>query len=107
VLPQVLAFFKSAGLEKEIPLIVAGGLSSVDDIRRMQALGASAVQLGTAFAVTEECDADEHFKHVLAQAQPQDMVEFISVAGCRPAPCARPGWTSTCASNPSSRPWPM
>jgi nitronate monooxygenase len=91
VVPQVLAFFKSAGLEKEIPLIVAGGLSSVDDIRRMQALGASAVQLGTAFAVTEECDANEHFKHVLAQARPQDLVEFISVAGL-PARAVRSPW---------------
>ena len=81
VIPQVLAFFKSAGIEREIPLIAAGGISSHADILRLQALGAAAVQLGTAFAVTLECDADPAFKQVLAEAGPQDMVEFISVAG--------------------------
>ena len=40
VLPQVLAFFKSAGIEGRIPLIVAGGIESLDDIRRLQSLGA-------------------------------------------------------------------
>jgi nitronate monooxygenase len=45
------------------------------------ALGASAVQLGTAFAVTEEGDAHPNFKKVLAEAKPEDIVTFISVAG--------------------------
>ncbi|HAJ13794.1 MAG TPA: 2-nitropropane dioxygenase, partial [Comamonadaceae bacterium] len=46
------------GIEREIPLIAAGGISSHEDIERLQNLGASAVQMGTAFAVTQECDAD-------------------------------------------------
>ncbi|MFM1909176.1 MAG: hypothetical protein RLZZ591_2853 [Pseudomonadota bacterium] len=91
VIPQVLAFFKSAGLEREIPLIAAGGVGSREDILRLQGLGASAVQLGTAFAVTQECDADPAFKRVLAQAQPEDMVEFVSVAGL-PARAVRTPW---------------
>lgn len=91
VIPQVLAFFKSAGIEREIPLIAAGGISSREDILRLQALGASAVQLGTAFAVTQECDADPSFKRVLAEAKPEDIVEFISVAGL-PARAVRTPW---------------
>ncbi len=91
VLPEVQAFFKTAGLEGRIPLIAAGGVSSQDDIRRLQGLGASAVQLGTAFAVTTECDASEAFKRVLAEARPQDMVEFTSVAGL-PARAVRTPW---------------
>ena len=91
VIPQVLAFFQSAGIEREIPLIAAGGISSHADILRLQALGAAAVQLGTAFAVTLECDADPAFKQVLAEAGPQDMVEFISVAGL-PARAVRTPW---------------
>jgi len=91
VIPQVLAFFKSAGIEREIPLIAAGGISSHADILRLQALGAAAVQLGTAFAVTLECDADPAFKRVLAEAGQEDMVEFISVAG-RPARAVRTPW---------------
>ena len=91
VIPQVLAFFKAAGIEREIPLIVAGGIGRLEDIVRLQALGASAVQLGTAFAVTQESDADLAFKQVLAQAQPEDLVEFISVAGL-PARAVRTPW---------------
>jgi ribonucleoside-diphosphate reductase alpha chain len=39
------------------------------------------VQLGTPFAVTQECDAHPEFKRVLAEARDEDMVEFTSVAG--------------------------
>ena len=81
VIPQVLALLKSMGLEGQVPLIAAGGIRSYEDVQRLQALGAAAVQLGTAFAVTHECDAHEHFKNVLAKAKPSDIVEFMSVAG--------------------------
>ncbi len=91
VIPQVLEFFRTAGIEREIPLIAAGGINCREDILRLQALGASAVQLGTAFAVTQECDADPAFKQVLADAKPEDLVEFISVAGL-PARAVRTPW---------------
>ncbi|MFP5466924.1 MAG: NAD(P)H-dependent flavin oxidoreductase [Gammaproteobacteria bacterium] len=91
VLPAVRQFLKDAGFERDIPLIAAGGVSSHEDIQRLQGLGATAVQLGTAFAVTEECDADPAFKHVLADARPEDIVEFISVAGL-PARAVRTPW---------------
>lgn len=91
VLPQVQAFFQSAGLERDIPLIVAGGIGSQQELRRWQSMGAAAVQMGTAFAVTEECDADDTFKHILAQARPEDLVEFTSVAGL-PARAVRTPW---------------
>ena len=81
VIPQSLAFLRTAGIEREVPLIAAGGIRSHADIARVQALGAAAVQLGTPFAVTTECDAAEAFKHVLADAKDEDMVEFTSVAG--------------------------
>jgi nitronate monooxygenase len=81
VIPQSLAFLRAAGIEKDIPLIAAGGIRSFEDIARVQALGAAAVQIGTPFAVTLECDAHAEFKRVLAQARDEDMVEFTSVAG--------------------------
>jgi nitronate monooxygenase len=81
VIPESMAFFKSAGLEKEIPLIAAGGIRSLDDIRRVQSLGAAGVQLGTPFAVTSEGDAHPEFKRILAEARDEDMAEFTSVAG--------------------------
>jgi nitronate monooxygenase len=91
VIPEVLTFFKDAGIEGKIPLIAAGGISSLKDIKRLQSLGASAVQLGTAFAVTTEGDADEAFKHVLANAKKDDIVEFLSVAGL-PARAVKTPW---------------
>ena len=80
-IPQALAFLRSAGVEREVPLIAAGGIRSFKDIQRLQALGAAAVQLGTPFAVTLEGDADPEFKRVLAQATDEQMVQFTSVAG--------------------------
>jgi nitronate monooxygenase len=90
-IPQIMATFQQMGVQDEIALIAAGGISSLADIKRLQALGASAVQLGTAFAVTQECDANEGFKQVLAGAQPQDVVEFVSVAGL-PARAVKTPW---------------
>ncbi len=81
VIPESLEFLRKAGIEKEIPLIAAGGIRSHADIVRIQALGGAAVQLGTPFAVTAECDAGEVFKRVLAEARDEDLVEFTSVAG--------------------------
>ena len=91
VLPEVLAFLRSAGLEGRIPLIAAGGIGSLQDILVLQGLGTSAVQLGTAFAVTTECDAHPEFKRILAEAKPEDTVEFTSVAGL-PARAVRTPW---------------
>lgn len=91
VIPQVLEFFKQSGYAQDIPLIAAGGIDCHAEIQRLQALGASGVQLGTAFAVTQECDASATFKRILAQAQPQDIVEFVSVAGL-PARAVRTPW---------------
>jgi nitronate monooxygenase len=81
VIPQVLAFLRAAGVEKSVPLIAAGGVRCYEDIARLQSMGAAAVQLGTPFAVTLEGDADDAFKHVLASAVDEDLVEFTSVAG--------------------------
>ena len=91
VIPQVREFFRQAGYEQDIPLIAAGGIDSHAEIVRLQGLGAAGVQLGTAFAVTEECDASDVFKRILAQARPQDIVEFTSVAGL-PARAVRTPW---------------
>lgn len=82
VLEAVQATFRELGIERErIPLIVGGGVHTHEQVVELLALGASAVQLGTAFAVTEEGDAHPNFKKVLAEALPEDIVTFISVAG--------------------------
>jgi nitronate monooxygenase len=47
---------------KQIPVIVAGGIYSGKDIHKFLKLGASGVQLGTRFVATDECDASMDFK---------------------------------------------
>ncbi|HEX6016724.1 MAG TPA: nitronate monooxygenase family protein [Burkholderiaceae bacterium] len=81
VLPASREFLKSAGIEREVPLIAAGGIRRCEDIAQVQSLGAAGAQLGTPFAVTTEGDASDGFKRVLAQARDDEVVELTSVAG--------------------------
>ena len=82
VLNDCQALFAELGLGKDAPpLILAGGIDTHEKVRHWLGAGASAVQLGTAFAVTQEGDAHDEFKRVLINATPANMVEFISVAG--------------------------
>lgn len=92
VIEGVFDLFRQLGLERErIPLIAAGGIHSHGQVRELLNLGASGVQLGTAFAVTEEGDAHPDFKKVLVEARPEDIVTFMSVAGL-PARAVRTPW---------------
>jgi nitronate monooxygenase len=91
VIPQVLGLLRDIGIDREVPVIAAGGVRRYEDIARLQALGAAAVQLGTPFAVTLECDAHAGFKRVLANACDDDLVEFTSVAGL-PARAVKTPW---------------
>ena len=92
VIPAVLASLRSHGIdEATVPIIPAGGINSPARVRELFALGARGVQLGTAFAVTEEGDAAPEFKAVLANATADDLVEFVSVAGL-PARAVRTPW---------------
>ena len=53
---------------KEVPVIAAGGIFNGKDIVEIMKQGASAVQLGTRFIATEECDASEEFKQAVVDA---------------------------------------
>jgi nitronate monooxygenase len=92
VLEETFSLFKKLGIESErVPLIPAGGIASPAQVRELFALGASAVQVGTPFAVTEESDAHPNFKRVLADANPEDIITFMSVAGL-PARAVKTPW---------------
>ncbi|MFP5382145.1 MAG: NAD(P)H-dependent flavin oxidoreductase [Gammaproteobacteria bacterium] len=92
VLPGIFQVFDELGIARgRIPVIVGGGINSHDKLRAALALGASAVQVGTPFAVTEEGDAHPNFKRVLAEAKPEDIVTFMSVAGL-PARAVNTPW---------------
>ncbi|MCH1878242.1 nitronate monooxygenase family protein [Alcaligenes ammonioxydans] len=92
VLEGCRALFRELGLESErIPLIAAGGIHRPEQLRQLMDWGADGVQMGTAFAVTEEGDAHENFKRVLLDAEAKDIVTFMSVAGL-PARAVRTPW---------------
>ena len=83
VIEETFEVFKKLGLEGEkIPLVLAGGMANFQKIHTaLKEWGASAVQIGTAFAVTHEGDAHINFKKTLAGADTEQVVEFMSVAG--------------------------
>lgn len=92
VLEGVFDLFEELGIARErIPVIVAGGINTHEKFMELLTLGASAVQLGTPFAVTEEGDAHPNFKKVLVEAKPEDIVTFMSVAGL-PARAVKTPW---------------
>jgi nitronate monooxygenase len=82
VLPEIQRVYADIGVSSaEVPLIPAGGINSFEKIKKMFALGAGGVQIGTPFAVTEEADAHINFKKVLIESTPQTTVTFMSAAG--------------------------
>ncbi|OXH83214.1 2-nitropropane dioxygenase, partial [Burkholderia multivorans] len=92
VLDDAAQAIASLGIARDaIPLIVAGGINGHDAVRAALDAGANGVQVGTPFAVTEEGDAHPNFKRVLADAEPDDIVEFVSVTGL-PARAVRTPW---------------
>ena len=94
VIEGIFNLLRDLAIERErIPLIMAGGINSHEQVRKLLALGASAVQIGTPFAITEEGDAHPNFKKVLAEAKPEDIVTFMSVAGL-PARAVLTPWLS-------------
>ncbi len=82
VLEEIRRVFQELGIALgHIPLIPAGGINSFQKLKELFELGAQGAQIGTPFAVTEECDAHPNFKRVLAEATPDRIVTFMSAAG--------------------------
>ncbi len=83
ILPEVVetvkAFEEQYG--KKIPVIAAGGIYDGNDVHRMLELGATAVQMGTRFVTTEECDADIMFKNSYIEAKKEDIQIIKSPVG--------------------------
>jgi nitronate monooxygenase len=67
--------------KKEIPIIAAGGIYSGEDAYSIMNQGASAVQLGTRFVATEECDASDGFKNEFIHARDDDIKIIKSPVG--------------------------
>lgn len=81
--PQVRELTEEVKREhgKEVPVIAAGGILEYEDVQTMFKLGASGVQVGTAFIATQECDADMKFKQALISAREEDITIIKSPVG--------------------------
>jgi len=58
----------------DFPIIAAGGIWDRNDIEKIMDLGADAVQMGTRFIGTHECDASPVLKQVLINAKEEDIL---------------------------------
>lgn len=67
LVPQVVDAVK-------IPVVAAGGIGDGRGLAAALALGACAVQMGTAFIVAEECEVSPAFKEILVMAKETDAV---------------------------------
>ncbi len=70
-----------AKYNKKIPVIAAGGIFNGFDMYKIMKRGASAVQLGTRFVATKECDASDAFKNALISAKEEDIQIIKSPVG--------------------------
>ena len=57
-----------------LPVVCAGGVGDPEQFARMLRLGYAAVQCGTRFIATTECNASEAYKQAIIAAEPEDVV---------------------------------
>lgn len=67
--------------QKEIPVVVAGGIFDRADVEHALALGADGVQLATRFVATQECDASLAYKEAYVNASAEDVAIIKSPVG--------------------------
>lgn len=65
----------------DIPVVVAGGIYSADDVAHVLELGADGVQVASRFVTTEECDADIRYKEAYIKAEKEDIAIVTSPVG--------------------------
>ena len=83
IVPEVVAEVREIEQRqgKRIPVIAGGGIYTGADIYDITSLGADAVQMGTRFVTTEECDASDAFKQTYIHARKEDIEIIQSPVG--------------------------
>ena len=71
----------AAAHETEIPVVMAGGVYTREDMEHYLEMGASGVQMATRFVTTYECDADPAYKQSYIDAKKEDIVIVQSPVG--------------------------
>lgn len=65
----------------QIPVVIAGGITTRQDAEDAFSLGADAIQVASRFVTTEECDADFRFKEMYVKAKEEDVTIVQSPVG--------------------------
>ena len=65
----------------KVPVVVAGGIYTHEDLIHQLELGADGVQVATRFVTTEECDAPLAYKEAYIQAKKEDIIIIKSPVG--------------------------
>jgi nitronate monooxygenase len=65
----------------KIPIVLAGGIATGEQVAAALALGASAVQIGTRFIASTESKVDEAYKKAILNADPEDIVLTKKISG--------------------------
>lgn len=79
VIEEVKNFEKE--FNKNIPVVVAGGIFTHEDMMKYLELGANGVQVSTKFVATHECDAHINFKNAYVNCKKEDIELTISPVG--------------------------
>lgn len=66
---------------KEIPIVLAGGITSKEDVERAFDLGMDGVQVGSLFVTTQECDAHINYKQSYINAKEEEITIVKSPVG--------------------------
>ena len=80
---RIITHVEQIGEEKgkEIPVAVAGGIYTREDMERAFDLGADGVQVATRFVTTKECDASPAYKQAYINASKEDIILVKSPVG--------------------------
>ena len=83
IIPEVIAVIRTyeEHLNKEIPVIAAGGIFTGADIAKYLEMGAKGVQMATRFVATHECDASDEFKQSYINCKKEDITIIESPVG--------------------------
>lgn len=67
--------------DMEVPVVVAGGVYTREDMDHYLQMGADGVQMATRFVTTKECDASDEYKNAYINAKEEDIVIVKSPVG--------------------------
>lgn len=80
---RIIELVKQYAKEQDvsIPVVIAGGIYTREDMLKVLALGGDGVQVGTRFVTTYECDASMAYKQTYLDAEKEDIIIVKSPVG--------------------------